>query len=127
MSVRHYVIDRPSGRGLVVAALAVQVLIVLAGGHAGAAATTEGVAPAGVARGSSSGLSAVVALSRTDVWTVGSYVARRSGGASLLAEHWDGSTWSVIHVPRPTGRWRPSRRCPRASGWSARPPRRRRT
>jgi hypothetical protein len=56
-------------------------------------------------------LSAVAAVSRTSVWTVGSYNARvrRGHGFSnqprTLALHWNGKTWK--HVPSPT---------PRASG-----------
>ncbi len=44
---------------------------------------------------SSNVLSAVVAVSATDVWAVG------QAGTSTLAEHWDGSTWAVVATPNP--------------------------
>jgi len=42
-------------------------------------------------------LSAIAAVSSTDVWAVG------SAGAASLAEHWDGSTWRVVPTPNPAG------------------------
>jgi hypothetical protein len=42
-------------------------------------------------------LSAIAAVSGTDVWAVG------SAGANPLAEHWNGSTWSVVPTPIPAG------------------------
>ncbi len=52
-------------------------------------------------RYSGSSLRAVGAASSTDVWTVGS---RSSRGLILtLAEHWDGSNWTMIKTPNPAG------------------------
>jgi hypothetical protein len=41
-------------------------------------------------------LNAVAAVSSGDVWSVGSYY---SGTQQTLAEHWDGSTWSLVSSP----------------------------
>ncbi len=103
MIVVHHAIARPSGRGLVVAAFATLASVVPAVSHAGAGTIHAVALPAGVARGSSSDLSAVVALSRSDVWAVGGYTERRAGGARFLAEHWDGTKWSIINSPTPPG------------------------
>ncbi|HYK53141.1 MAG TPA: hypothetical protein VEV38_06395 [Candidatus Eremiobacteraceae bacterium] len=43
-------------------------------------------------------LNAVVANSTSDVWAFGRYV-NTSGLNSTLAEHWNGSTWSVVTTP----------------------------
>jgi hypothetical protein len=40
-------------------------------------------------------LSAVAAVSASDVWAVG------QTGVSTLAEHWDGTAWSVVPTPNP--------------------------
>lgn len=45
-------------------------------------------------------LSGISAISNSDVWAVGSYSS--SGGnniASTLAEHWNGTTWSIVPTP----------------------------
>lgn len=44
------------------------------------------------------GLSAVTALSSSDVWAVGSDANANYGGRTLI-EHWDGSQWSVVPSP----------------------------
>src|SRR6266571_4140414 len=49
---------------------------------------------------SSSGLSAVAAVSANDVWAVGSSGSQMSGGQTLI-EHWNGSSWSVVKSPNP--------------------------
>src|SRR6266568_4088953 len=49
---------------------------------------------------SSSGLSAVAAVSANDVWAVGSSGNQRSGAQTLI-EHWNGSSWSVVTSPNP--------------------------
>ncbi len=49
---------------------------------------------------SSSGLSAVAAVSANDVWAVGSSGSQMSGGQTLI-EHWNGSSWSVVTNPNP--------------------------
>src|SRR6266568_1987240 len=49
---------------------------------------------------SSSGLSAVAAVSANDVWAVGSSGSQMSGGQTLI-EHWNGTSWSVVTSPGP--------------------------
>jgi erythromycin esterase-like protein len=44
-------------------------------------------------------LSAVVAISASDVWAVG--ISSNGGGNLTLIEHWNGSTWSVVSSPSP--------------------------
>jgi hypothetical protein len=52
------------------------------------------------APGTQSTLVGVAALSATDAWAVGGYV---DGGVSqTLAEHWDGTSWSLIPSPNPS-------------------------
>ncbi|HEX3272635.1 MAG TPA: hypothetical protein VHR15_18460 [Ktedonobacterales bacterium] len=48
--------------------------------------------------GSEGNLTAVAALSTTDVWAVGSY-HRVDGAQAALIEHWDGSSWAQIPSP----------------------------
>ncbi len=43
-------------------------------------------------------LRAVAAVSATDVWAVGSFIAA-SGSGQALIEHWDGKKWSVVASP----------------------------
>jgi hypothetical protein len=45
-------------------------------------------------------LSAVTAISASDVWAVGDVNPAREG---LLVEHWDGTSWSVVSSPAFTG------------------------
>jgi hypothetical protein len=47
-------------------------------------------------------LTAVVALSTTDVWALGSYGGESKFG-NALAERWDGSSWQQVAIPTPTG------------------------
>lgn len=42
-------------------------------------------------------LSAVAAVSSTDVWAVGQ-------GAGALVEHWDGTGWRIVSTPTPAGK-----------------------
>ena len=42
-------------------------------------------------------LNSVAAASGTDVWAVG------TAGANTLAEHWNGSSWSIMPTPNPVG------------------------
>jgi hypothetical protein len=44
-------------------------------------------------------LSAVVAISATDVWAVG--ISSNGGGNLTLTEHWNGTQWSVVSSPSP--------------------------
>jgi hypothetical protein len=39
----------------------------------------------------------------TDVWAVGGYVTTSSGAFQTLAEHWDGTQWSVVPTPNVNG------------------------
>jgi hypothetical protein len=51
------------------------------------------------------GLASVAAINTSDVWAVGSS-ATTTGGvtvANSLAEHWDGSKWSIVATPNPQG------------------------
>lgn len=50
----------------------------------------------------SASLTAVAALSATDVWAVGSYGIGGEDGKAL-AEHWDGSAWQQVPIPTPEG------------------------
>jgi hypothetical protein len=47
------------------------------------------------------GLSAVAAVSADDVWALGSWSDTYDGFSSNLAEHWDGTSWSVVPTPDP--------------------------
>jgi hypothetical protein len=50
------------------------------------------------------GQNALYAASGTgsdDVWAVGYFWNNTGGPEKLLAEHWDGSAWSVVHVEQP--------------------------
>src|SRR5713101_3545209 len=42
-------------------------------------------------------LNSLAAISGSDVWAVG------TAGANTLAEHWDGSAWSIVPTPNPPG------------------------
>jgi hypothetical protein len=44
-------------------------------------------------------LSRITAVSATDIWAVGDQNANGEGGQRPLAEHWDGSAWSLVPVP----------------------------
>jgi hypothetical protein len=65
-----------------------------------AAIVTVAVQQASPNPGGSASLTAVTALSATDVWALGSY---GTGGkdAKALAEHWDGSSWQQVPIPTP--------------------------
>jgi hypothetical protein len=54
-------------------------------------AVPTGPNPGGTGRG---GLRGVVALSATDAWAVG-----KSPGVTAIAEHWDGTAWTLATVP----------------------------
>jgi hypothetical protein len=69
-------------------------------------------APAGAATGfrvvttpnpSTSGndLADVAAISSTDAWAVGSYEGDNTVPSKTLAEHWNGTAWSVVSTPNP--------------------------
>ena len=49
-------------------------------------------------------LDSVVALSKNDVWAVG-YYKDDAAPARVLAEHWDGKSWRVVHAPSPGSGW----------------------
>lgn len=44
-------------------------------------------------------LLALAARSRTDIWAVGYHQARPSGSRQTLTEHWNGSSWRIVHSP----------------------------
>jgi hypothetical protein len=48
-------------------------------------------------------LQAVAASSATDAWTVGHYSDPTNSTFFSLAEHWNGSAWSVVSTPNPFG------------------------
>jgi hypothetical protein len=67
---------------------------------------SSGPAPAGEAplcAQTSSELSAVSAISPTDIWAVGSYVDPTTGVAMSLILHWDGDSWTQVPSPNPGG------------------------
>ncbi len=45
----------------------------------------------------------VRALSTNDLWAAGTSTDRVSGNYNTLIEHWDGSAWSIVSSPNPTG------------------------
>ncbi len=47
------------------------------------------------------GLSGVTAVSKHDIWAVGSYTNSSTSLGETLTEHWNGSTWSVVASPNP--------------------------
>jgi hypothetical protein len=57
------------------------------------------VVPSPSPAGADNILLAVAAVSRTDVWAVGSFVVSGFGPSRTLIEHWDGRTWSVVPSP----------------------------
>src|SRR5690349_1205044 len=48
-------------------------------------------------------LHGITAISRNDVWTVGSMRNSADGPLLQLVEHWDGQSWSVVPAPRRAG------------------------
>jgi hypothetical protein len=92
--------------GWAVSALA----ILLASTGAGASGQTTHVVTAGSGcgkwnvvarpnpRGGNGSLTAVAALSRANVWAVGS-----NGLGRILTEHWNGKKWSIVPSPTPAG------------------------
>lgn len=72
------------------AAAAVSALLLLTPGVAAAQAWTVVSSPAG------SQLNGVASVSANDVWAVGQTLA-----PGTLAEHWDGTAWSVVPTPNP--------------------------
>ena len=44
----------------------------------------------------------IAVVSANDIWAVGSYSASSSGPDLNLAEHWNGSSWTVVSTPNPT-------------------------
>ena len=49
-------------------------------------------------------LTSVSAGSADDVWAVGDFYAAKSRSRRTVAEHWDGSRWSIVTTPSPAGR-----------------------
>lgn len=50
------------------------------------------------------GLSAVAAISATDVWAVGTAGSQTSSGQTLT-EHWNGTNWQIVQSPNPGTRY----------------------
>jgi hypothetical protein len=48
-------------------------------------------------------LSSISALSANDIWAAGSATNNTTGGVQTLIEQWNGSTWSIIPSPNPSG------------------------
>ena len=44
-------------------------------------------------------LDGVTAIASNDAWAIGDYRLTSSSAYQALAEHWDGSTWSVVPIP----------------------------
>ena len=49
---------------------------------------------------SSGSLAGAAAIAANDIWAVGNF--RISNGAQTLAEHFNGTSWSVVPTPSPT-------------------------
>src|ERR1700731_205107 len=56
--------------------------------------------------GQTHAFTSVVAISPSDVWAVGNTTTPSGQGivAAALAEHWNGTKWTVISTPDPGGR-----------------------
>ncbi len=50
-----------------------------------------------------SSLTGVVTIAPDDVWIVGSRVPRGTVLQAPMAMHWDGTAWSIVRMPNPTG------------------------
>ena len=57
--------------------------------------------PAGYRPGDSHSLLAVAGAASNDAWAVGSSTPRGGGPTLTLAEHWDGTTWSIVPTVNP--------------------------
>ena len=64
--------------------------------------TSWSVIPSPNVTGANNELYGVVALSPNNVWAVG-YWGHISTGFFTLVEHWDGSSWSIVASPNPSG------------------------
>jgi hypothetical protein len=76
-------------------ALVAVTLMTVAGPRSAFAVVTRGWVAVDGPTGPGDALNAVAAISSTDVWAVGN---------DLQVEHWDGSAWSVVAVPAPSGK-----------------------
>lgn len=47
------------------------------------------------------GLTGITAVSKNDLWAVGSFTDGSTSLGETLIEHWDGTTWSVVPSPNP--------------------------
>jgi hypothetical protein len=59
------------------------------------------VPPATDTNGLEDGLSAISAISASNIWAVGSHFDASIGGTDGLVEHWNGSTWTIIPSSTP--------------------------
>jgi hypothetical protein len=64
--------------------------------------TSWSVIPSANVAGAFNELYSVVALGPNNVWAVG-YWGHSSFGFSTLIQHWDGSSWSIVPSPNPSG------------------------
>jgi hypothetical protein len=60
------------------------------------------IAPAPTPVGRQGSFGAVSAISASDVWAVGNAFNRGSNRSETLAEHWDGTAWSIVPTPSHT-------------------------
>jgi subtilase family serine protease len=65
--------------------------------------------PAGEGSNVTGALYSVAAISPTDAWAVGNYYNTGVNTYQTLAEHWNGSQWSIVPSPNPV---------PTAAGWN---------
>ena len=49
--------------------------------------------------GTAGGLFGVKALSATDAWAVGESFPDAGGNGKVLTDHWNGTSWQVVHAP----------------------------
>ena len=59
--------------------------------------------PSGTTGSGANFLTGVTAISRTDAWAVGYYRDLNTNGFHTLVLHWDGTSWTQITSPSPTG------------------------
>ena len=87
------------------AALALLITPALAGAGAAAAQTAScsswTTAPPPSPGAFDNLLRGVAALSACNVWVVGDYANTGTGPRLTVAEHWNGTSWKVLHTPSP--------------------------
>jgi hypothetical protein len=93
---------RLAGRAAMVVP-AIGAAIVLAGPAFAAPAwvITPTVNPSPLKAAFSNQFNAVDARTSTDAWAVGNYIGPNDDGQVMLAEHWNGSAWTIVPSPNP--------------------------